>query len=171
MKVGRLLKETRERKRFSQDNMAKSIFVSQQLYSNLESNKRNMNEDLVRSSVHNYDDAKYGYEISRKVAKDYITPVADSGNAIEWHRLALEENFVSTATEAVERFKKLSLIKPPKSTDETEKQQVAEGIKELLDVKISIISLLSCLEQEYDISIQKCMNSRIQSWRAKGWTR
>lgn len=171
MKVGKLLKETRERKGASQDYMAKSIFVSQQLYSSLESNKRNMNEDLIRSSIHNFDDAKYGYEIVRKTARDYITPIADSGKAIEWHRLALEKNFVNVVTEAVERFKKLSLVKPPKNANESEKQQVAEGIKELLDVKISVISFLSCLEQEYDISIQECMNSRIPNWKAKGWIR
>ncbi|HLS07746.1 helix-turn-helix transcriptional regulator [Lentibacillus sp.] len=171
MKVGNSLKELRGRKSLSQENMARDIFVSQQLYSGLESNKTSMSEDLVRDSVHNYNDAKYGFEIARQTARDYITPIADSGKAIEWHRLALAEFFINESAEAIEYFKGVSLVKSPEFVDDTELTQVKEGVKELLDVQLIVNSLLSCLEQEYNISIQVCMKSRMLTWRDKEWIR
>ncbi|MBP1950251.1 helix-turn-helix transcriptional regulator [Virgibacillus litoralis] len=169
MKAGKVLKDMRGRKGLSQENLANDLYISQQLVSKLEGNERDLTKDLAKSSVTYYDDAEYGFHVARETAEDYITPLTNSGKAIEWHRLALEEVFKQEAVEAIDRFNEVSLIKPPQHADESELKQIEDSAKELLDVQASINSFLTCLEQEYSISIKACMKNRIPTWKARGW--
>lgn len=168
MKPGKSIKSLRGRQGLTQDNIADDLFISKQLVSHLENDRRNMSKELATSSVGTFADAQYGFEIARETAGDYITPLTTAGKGIEWHRLALEESFKKEATEAVNRFNEVSLIKPPQYTDDHEKSQISEGIKELLDVQASINSFLVRLEQEYEISVKECMKSRLPKWKAEG---
>ncbi|WP_121615250.1 helix-turn-helix transcriptional regulator [Virgibacillus halodenitrificans] len=167
-KVGKSIKGLRKRQDLTQENMASDLHVSKQLVSHMENNRRTMSEELIKSSVSFYSDAAYGFEMARETARDYITPLTNGGKAVEWHRLALEEVFKREATEAINRFNEVSLVKPPQYVDEEEKSQIIEGIKELLDVQASINSFLVGLEQEYNVCVKDCMRSRLPEWKAKG---
>lgn len=169
MKVGKTLKDMRLRQGLTQENIANELHVSKQLVSHLENNRRNMTEDLVKSSIHTFDDAQFGFEMAHETASDYITPLATANKGIEWHRLALEEAFKREAKEAIEHFDKVSLLKHPDFATKEEIEQIKAGVKELLDVQIAINSFLARLEQAYPISIKKCMQKRIATWKATGW--
>lgn len=168
MKVGKSLGNLRSRKGYTQENTASELHVSKPLVSHLENNRRSMTDDLAKQSVAVFDDAQYGFEIARETARDYITPLTTGGKAVEWHRLALEEVFKREAIEAINRFDEVSLVKPPEFVDEYEKSQIAEGMKELLDVQATMDSFLVRLEQEYGIPIKECMKSRMPVWKAEG---
>ncbi|WP_157724792.1 helix-turn-helix transcriptional regulator [Virgibacillus phasianinus] len=169
MKTGKYLRAVRDRKGYSQENTANLLHVSKQLVSHLENDRRNMTEDLAKQSVDAFNDAQYGFEIARQTAKHYVAPLATTGRAIEWHRLALEQVFINKTTEAIERIKAFSLVKPPEFIDDNDMVQVKQKAEELLDVQMVADSFLTCLEQEYGISIKECMGSRISTWKEKGW--
>ncbi|MGY0692659.1 hypothetical protein ACW2QC_07670 [Virgibacillus sp. FSP13] len=168
MNIGKPMKGMRERNELSQSNVANDLFVDQTMVSKVEKGTRKATNDLAQRSVSLYNDAQYGFEVARETARDYISPLATGGKAVEWHRLALEEVFKREAAEAIERFDEVSLVKPPQFVDEHEKSQIAEGIKELLDVQATMNSFLVSLEQEYEISIKDCMKSRLPKWKAEG---
>ncbi|MEN1968979.1 helix-turn-helix transcriptional regulator [Lentibacillus sp. N15] len=169
MSFGKSLKSVRERKELSQSNVANDLFVNQTMISKIEKGQRNMSDDLARASSSLYDDAQYGFEVAREISKDYITPLVTAEKAVELHRLALEEVFKREATEAINKFNEVSLVKPPQYVDDTEKEQIAQGIGELLDVQAVMNSFLMRLEQEYGISIKACMRQRTPKWKAMGW--
>jgi len=169
MKIGKSLKKVRERKEYSQENIANIIHVSKQLVSHLENDRRSMTEDLAKQSVSVLSDAQYGFEVARETAEGYIAPLIMSGEAIEWHRLALQHVFINQVTETIERFEKFSLVQPPEFVGDKELEGVRERAKELLDIQMIVDSFLTCLEQEYNISVQECMDSRLQTWKKKGW--
>lgn len=169
MNIGKSLREMRERKGLSQANIASDMFVDQTYISKVELSQRTMSEEMVQKSVGMYSDAAYGFEVAREMAADYITPLVAANKAIEMHRLALEEVFKQQAAEAIEIFNQLSLVKNPAYVEEVEREQIACGIKELLDVQAVLNSFLVLLEQEYEISVKQCMRKRMPTWRAKGW--
>ncbi|ALX47487.1 helix-turn-helix domain-containing protein [Lentibacillus amyloliquefaciens] len=168
MKIGKSLKGMRERQGLSQSNVAHDLFVDQTMVSKVELNRRTASKELAKSSVNHYCDAQYGFEVAREMAQNYIAPLATGGEAVEWHRLALEEVFKKEVSKAIVRFDEVSMVKPPKHVDESEKQQITEGIKELLDVQTVMNSFLVSLEQEYEISIKDCMRARVPKWKSEG---
>lgn len=169
MKIGKSLREVRERKGYSQENIANVMHVSKQLVSHLENNRRDMTEDLAKQSASVLSDSQYGFEIARKTAMDYIAPLTTTGNAIEWHRLALEQVFINKSKKAIERFNEFSFVQSPEFADNDELDQIKERAEELLDLQMIVNSFLACLEQEYGISIRKCMKSRLSYWKSEDW--
>ncbi|MFA1820593.1 helix-turn-helix transcriptional regulator [Virgibacillus oceani] len=169
MKAGKHLKGLRDRKDYTQENVASELHISKPLASHLENDRRNMTKEMARQSVAAFNDAQYGFEIARETAGDYITPLATANKAIEWHRLALEETFKREAAEAVEHFNNVSLAKHPDFITDDEVAEIKVGIKELLDVQTTINSFLSRLEQVYPVTVKECMRKRVPEWKAKGW--
>lgn len=169
MKVGKSLESLRDRKGYTQENAAREMHVSKPMVSHLENERRTMTRDLARHSVSAFDDAQYGFEIAHETARDYITPLVTAEKAVELHRLALEEVFKREANQAIDKFNEVSLVKPPEYVDENEKEQIKQGIGDLLDVQAIMNSFLMRLEQEYDISVKSCMKQRMPVWKSKGW--
>ncbi|WP_164219308.1 helix-turn-helix transcriptional regulator [Virgibacillus sp. YIM 98842] len=169
MKVGKHLKGLRDRKDYTQENVATDLHISKPLVSHLEKDRRNMTKELAKQSVAAFNDAQYGFEIARETARDYITPLATANKAIEWHRLALEETFKREAAEAIEHFNNVSLAKHPDFATDEEIQEIKIGVKELLDVQTTINSFIARLEQVYPVTVKECMQKRLPEWKAKGW--
>jgi len=169
MNIGKSMKEMRDRKGVSQSNVADDLYVDQTMISKIEKNKRVASKEIATTSVSLYADARYGFEVARETAKDYITPLATANKAIEWHRLALEEVFKRQAQEAIDHFNKVSLVKNPDFVTEEETKEINDGVKELLDVQATINSFLAKLEQVYPVSVKESMRKRLPEWKAKGW--
>lgn len=169
MSFGKSLRDMRERKNLSQKTLASDLYVDQTLISKVEHGKRNASEEFLKNSTTIYSDAQYGFAVAHEIAKDYITPLATAGVAIEWHRLALEETFKHQAIEAIEKFNEVSLVRHPQHVEEDEKEEIEAGIMELLDVQMSINSFLAILEQEYGICVKNSMKKRLPKWKAMGW--
>jgi|SRR5690625_1065535 len=169
MNIGKSMKEMRDRKGLSQSNVADDLYVDQTMISKIEKNKRGASKEIATTSVSLYADARYGFEVARETAKDYITPLATANKAIEWHRLALEEVFKRQAQEAIDHFNKVSLVKNPDFVTEEEAKEIKDGVKELLDVQATINSFLAKLEQVYPVSVKESMRKRLPEWKAKGW--
>src|SRR5690625_7986537 len=113
MNIGKSMKEMRDRKGLSQSNVADDLYVDQTMISKIEKNKRGTSKEIATTSVSLYADARYGFEVARETAKDYITPLATANKAIEWHRLALEEVFKRQAQEAIDHVNKERLAQKP----------------------------------------------------------
>lgn len=169
MDLGKSFRDMRLRQELTQENVASDLHISKQLVSHIETNRRNMSDELVKDSAKFYNDAIYGFEVAREFATDYITPLVTANKAIEMHRLALEEVFKQQATEAIDIFNEVSLVKNPEFVTENELEQIKIGVKELLDVQAILNSFLALLEQEYGISIKQCMRKRVPTWKAMGW--
>src|SRR5699024_12227556 len=78
-------------------------------------------------------DSQDWFEIAQKTAIDYIAPLTTTGNAIEWHRLALEQVFINKSKKAIERFNEFSFVQSPEFADNDELNQIKERAEELLD--------------------------------------
>ncbi|WP_275583061.1 helix-turn-helix transcriptional regulator [Gracilibacillus alcaliphilus] len=169
MKAGRPLRGVRKRKELSQENVAHDLYISKQLVSHMENDRRTLSEELAKKSVSYFGEARYGYEIAHEIAADFIPPLATANKGIEWHRLALEETFKVQASEAIEILDKISLAKHPSFIDEEEKRSIELAVKELLDVQLILSSFLSKLEHAYPISVKDCMRKRLPNWKVMGW--
>ncbi|WP_010532476.1 helix-turn-helix domain-containing protein [Lentibacillus jeotgali] len=169
MKAGIELKALRKRKGYTQENVATELHVSNSFASHLENDRREMTKELAITSASAFNEAQYGFEIARKTAMDYIAPLTTTGDAIEWHRLALEQVFINKSKKAIERFNEFSFVQPPEFADNDELDQIKERAEELLDLQMIINSFLACLEQEYGISIRECMKSRLSYWKSEEW--
>lgn len=169
MSIGKELKGFRERNNLSQKTLASDLFVDQTLVSKIEKGKRNATDEFLKNSARVFGDAQYGFSVAHETARNYITPLATAGIAIEWHRLALEETFKKEALQAIEKFNEVSLVKNPSYIEDHEVLEIESGILELLDVQMSINSFLTILEQEYSICIKASMKKRMPKWKSKGW--
>src|SRR5690625_2653688 len=109
LSIGKELKGFRERNDLSQKTVASDLYVDQTLVSKIEQGKRKASDEFLKSSANLFNDAQYGFSVAHETAKNYVTPLATAGKAIEWHRLALEETFKKEALEAIEKFNNLSL--------------------------------------------------------------
>lgn len=169
MSVGTALKGLRERKQFSQSNIASDLYVDQTMISKIEKGERSATIEFISRSAELYEDAQYGFELAHETIKDFITPLMSKNQGVEWHRLALEETFKVEAMEAIDHFNKVSLSKHPNFATDDELAEIRKGVKELLDVQASINSFLAILEQAYPLSVKECMRKRVPHWKSKGW--
>ncbi|WP_337970216.1 helix-turn-helix domain-containing protein [Virgibacillus salexigens] len=166
--VGKALKEMRKSEGLTQEQLALEFNLSKSMISEIEKGNRKLQEDVAHHSLKNLDNPLYALDIVHEFSDGY-TPPRLSGNAVEWHRLALEEFVLKETSEVIEILKDVSLVKSPEASNLEELKQVEKVIGELIDAETAIGNLKAILADEYKLSLKECHQNRSQQYKKNGW--
>ncbi|SFM28644.1 Helix-turn-helix domain-containing protein [Gracilibacillus orientalis] len=168
MKLGELIKRFRDDEGLTQKDFAEEMHVSSSLIALIETNKRAVQEDFAQRTLKQYDDPVYAMEVIREFSDGYTAPRLN-GNAVEWHRLALEELAITEVQEAVKILNDVSFVKKPDETELEELDRIENVIAELLDAELAVTNLKAILAKEYHLSLKTISKKRIPYWKSQGW--
>ncbi|MYL44625.1 helix-turn-helix domain-containing protein [Virgibacillus halodenitrificans] len=166
--VGKALKEMRKSEGLTQEQLAMELNLSKSMICEIERGNRKLQEDVAHYSLKNLDNPLYALDIVHEFSDGYTAPRL-SGNAVEWHRLAMEEFVLKETQEVIQILEDVSLVKAPEASNLEELKQVEVVIGELIDAETAIGNLKAILADQYKLSLKECHKERKQHYKKEGW--
>jgi hypothetical protein len=166
--MGAAVARLMESEELNGDQLAFDLNISRQLGSHMKNDRRKMQKDIARTSIHTYDNPEYIADVLHEFSEGYTSPVF-RGKHIEQHRLSIESYTIHVLQEAISKMQEVCLAKPPSIISKEELQEIKSLMEELLVGKVFIDNLLIQLQKDYRISIKDCIRGLTPRWMAKGW--
>ncbi|MFL0196963.1 helix-turn-helix domain-containing protein [Clostridium sp. WILCCON 0269] len=151
--IGTVMKEAREEKGITQQELGQLSFLSHKTISAIETGKRRLTKENLKNICKELDDPKLYFEAASEIMGDVFSLDWLDGDAADLHRAAVREKVIEELHEAVQAITLTKTSKNPKACDEKDIENIVKSIQETIDVyKASAIYIVvMCKEYSQDI--------------------
>ncbi|QTL96526.1 helix-turn-helix domain-containing protein [Iocasia frigidifontis] len=148
--VGMLIRQERERRGLSQEQLARILHIDRSTISRIETNTQVATHDLLEEIVEALRSPKLRLEIlGGAIPCMYL-------NNLDYHPLAIQQTAIKELKEAVQELESLNLLNKLRPDDLTEREKdkmLNETMANLQDANACIDLVLMTLSEQYDISL------------------
>lgn len=163
--VGMLIRQERERRGLSQEQLARILHIDRSTISRIETGTQVATHDLLEEIV----DALRSPRLRLEVLGGVI-PCMYLNN-IDYHPLAVQQTAIKEMKEAIEELEKLNLLNkigPEDLTPEEQKNLLHKTMMELQDVNICMDLIIMALAERYNIDLKELDRLSRQKMKEKG---
>lgn len=163
--VGSLIRQERERRGLSQEQLARILHIDRSTISRIETGTQVATHDLLEEIISALRSPRLRLEILGGVIPCMYL------DRVDFHPLSVQQKAIEEMEEAIEELKKLNLMNKigPDDLTEAEKENLLHNtMMELQDVNICMDLILLALSERYDIDLNELYKLSEQKMKEKG---
>lgn len=151
MGIGSALKEARESRGETQEQLAFEFNLSRQMVSHIEKERRKLPEDIAPRSVQLLDDGFYSLEVAHLMTGGSFVGKLDGEN-VDLHRSSVKEKAEEELEEAMAALRHISVVNRPDNTNPEQQEQLKKALLECIDVIVCLSHFVAVICKEYGLS-------------------
>ncbi|WP_205739201.1 helix-turn-helix transcriptional regulator [Halocella sp. SP3-1] len=163
--VGVLIRQERERRGLSQEQLARTLHIDRSTISRIETGTQIATHDLLEEIISALRSPRLRLEILGGAI-----PCIHLNN-VDYHPLAVQQTAIKEMKEAIEELESLNLINkigPEDLSPEEQENLLHKTMIELQDVNICMDLILMALAERYDIDLNELYKLSEQKMKEKG---
>lgn len=153
--IGTAIKEAREEKGMTQQELGQMSFLSDKTISAIETGRRNLTKDNLRIICKELDNPFIYFQAVSEVTGDVFNINWLDGEAADLHRAAVREKVVEEFDEAIQAISLVKTSKNPKTCTMEDVQNIVESIQETIDVYNASAIYIAVMCKEFNLDIQE----------------
>jgi len=153
--LGEAIKEVREEKGITQQDLGQMSFLSYKTISAMETGRRRITKENAKNICEKLGDPKVYMEAVNEICGGVFSVPWLNGNAVDLHRSSVKEKVIEELDEAINAINLIKTYKNPNSCTSTDKEVVAKSIQETIDVYVASAIYIAVMCREYSIDIKK----------------
>jgi transcriptional regulator with XRE-family HTH domain len=151
MSVGSALKEARESREGTQEQLALDLNISRQLVSHIETGRRKLPEDIAPKSTERLDCGFYSMEVAHEMTGGSFVGKLN-GDQVDLHRSSVKAKALEELEEAIHHIRDICLVNRPDQSDKEQQEQLKQVLIECVDVIVCLSHFVAVICKEYGIS-------------------
>ncbi len=163
--IGALIRQERERRGLSQEQLATMVHIDRSAISRIETGSQLVTHDILERLIEALKSPKLRLEILGGVIPCIYL------NNVDYHPLAVQQTAIKEMREAIDELEKLNLINkigPEDLTEEEQENLLHKTMMELQDVNICMDLILMALSERYNIDLKELDKLSREKMRDKG---
>lgn len=167
--IGKAIKEARELKGATQNNLAESSYLSPKTISAIETGRRAVTQDNLKIICKELDDPRVYLEATSEICGDVFGVQWLDGDSADLHRASVKEKVIEELSEAVRAINLAKVYKNPACCTKDDIDIVRKSIEETIDVYKAAAIYIAVMCREYNISIKEMFKKQSQKLIEKGY--
>lgn len=169
--IGAAIKEAREIKGITQDELARQSFLSNKTISAIETGRRNVTLDNLETICKELEDPRVYLEALNQVCDGVFSIQWLNGEAADLHRASVKEKIIEELSEAIRAINLAKIYKSPKSCSDEDIAVIKKSISETIDVYSASAIYIAVICREYSISIKEMFQNQRNKLIERGYIR
>ncbi|WP_176220898.1 helix-turn-helix domain-containing protein [Cohnella massiliensis] len=171
MAVGEAIREARDKRDMTQDEVGQIGFISNKMVSAIERGTRPASADALKRMVTALDYHRLYIEAAAEVTGGvYASPWLD-GESVDLHRTSVWAKMQEELEEALESAEEANIIDIPISLAEAERQEIYGSIMQALDARVAIDHYVGIICEEYKFSLLDVYREHRRKLESRGYVK
>lgn len=160
--IGVAIKEAREFKGITQQDLAKGSYLSYKTISAIETGRRPVTQENLKNICNELDDPRVYMEAINQICGDVFSVYWLDGECADLHRASVKEKVIEELSEAIRAINLTKVYKNPKCCNEKEVEIVEKSIQETIDVYRAAALYIAVMCKEFNLDIKKMFGMQTQ---------
>jgi len=152
--IGTAIKEAREERGMTQEELGQLSFLSDKMISAIETGRRRLTKENLKNICKELDEPRLYFEAASEVTGDVFTLHWLDGEATDLHRASVKDKVIEELDEAIKAINLTKLYKKPICCNSEDKEIIEESIQETIDVYIASAIYIAIMCKEYSVNIK-----------------
>lgn len=153
--IGTAIKEAREEKGMTQQELGQTSFLSDKMISAIETGRRKITKENLKNICRELNDPRVYFEAVSEVTGDVFALHWLDGKAADLHRSSVKDKVIEELDEATKAINLTRIYNNPKCCTLEDKKAVSESIQETIDVYIASAIYIAVMCKEFNLNIQE----------------
>lgn len=169
--LGTVIKEAREEKGITQQNLAQNSFLSPKTISAIETGRRALTHENMRIICEELDDPVVYMEAASEVCGEVFSVHWLDGECADLHRASVKEKVIEELSEAIRAINLTKVYKNPKCCTKNDVDTVRKSVQETIDVYVASAIYVAVMCKEYSLDIKEMFKIQKQKLINRGYLR
>ncbi|MFL0196446.1 helix-turn-helix domain-containing protein [Clostridium sp. WILCCON 0269] len=169
--IGTAIKETREEKGITQEELGQTSFLSSKTISAIETGRRNLTKESLKAICMELDDPRVYFEAANEVTGDVFALHWLDGEAADLHRASVKDKVIEELDEAIKAINLTRVYKNPIYCNTEDKKAIEESIKETIDVYVASAIYIAVMCKEYSVNIKEMFKDQKEKMINRGYVK
>lgn len=152
--IGHVIKESRELKGITQQDLARKSYLSDKTISAIETGRRPVTKENLKTICRELDDPMLYMEAVNEVCGDVFTVHWLNGKAADLHRASVKSKVVEELGEALKAINLTKVCNKPQTCNAEDLKSVVTSIQETIDVYKAAAIYIAVMCREYNVDIK-----------------
>lgn len=153
--IGVAIKEAREERRMTQQELGQVSFLSDKMISAVETGRRSLTKEASKIICKKLNNPRVYFEMASEITGDVFSLNWLDGAAVDLHRAAVREKIIEELSEAVQAITIVKTYKNPKICSGKDIEDVTKSIQEAIDVYNASAIYVSVMCTEFNLDIKE----------------
>lgn len=153
--IGVAIKEARELKGITQQDLAKVSYLSYKTISAIETGRRSVTRENLKNICNELDDPRVYMEAISQICGDVFSVYWLDGKCADLHRASVKEKIIEELSEAIRAINLTKVYKNPTCLNDEELKVVQKSIQETIDVYRAAALYIAVMCREFNLDIKE----------------
>lgn len=169
--IGVAIREARESKGITQQDLAEESFLSPKTISAIETGRRNLTQENLKAICSELDDPRVYAEAVQEICGDVFSIQWLDGEAADLHRASVKEKVIEELSEAIRAINLTKIYKSPSACSESDIKSIELSIEETIDVFNASAIYIAVMCREYNLDIKSMFKVHKEKLINRGYVR
>ncbi|MFL0198328.1 helix-turn-helix domain-containing protein [Clostridium sp. WILCCON 0269] len=167
--IGVAIKEAREERGMTQEELGQISFLSNKTISAIETGRRSLTRDNLKTICKKLDDPRIYFQAASEVTEDVFRLNWLDGEAADLHRAAVREKVLEELDEAVQAITVIKTYKNPKTCSRKDIEDIVQSIQETIDVYNASAIYIAVMCKAFNLDIREMFKVQKEKMINKGY--